>query len=71
MISKNRAEFRDQWNKRQMNLRQSLKARHEDRKETRMFDFNVKKEELEWLRYTFNMDVIYLRNLFETFTNKL
>jgi hypothetical protein len=48
MIGKNRAEFRDQWNKRQIDLRQSMKARHEDRKESRMFDFNVKKEELDW-----------------------
>ena len=54
MISKNRAEFRDQWTKRQMDLRQSMKARHEDRKETRMFDFNVKKEELDWLLKMYN-----------------
>ena len=44
MISKNRAEFREQWSKRQMDQRRAMKARHEDRKETKMFDFGVKKE---------------------------
>ena len=54
MIAKNRAEFRDQWSKRQMDLRRSMKARHEDRKESKMFDFGVKKEELEWLLKMYN-----------------
>ena len=54
MIAKNRAEFRDQWSKRQMESRRTMKARHEDRKESKMFDFGVKKEELEWLLKMYN-----------------
>ena len=44
LIAKSRAEFRESFNRKQSGLRAQLKARHEDRKESKMFDFNIKKE---------------------------
>ena len=44
LIAKSRAEFRENFSKKQAELRSELKARHEDRKDSKMFDFNVKKE---------------------------
>lgn len=49
-----RADLRDQISKNQSDNRKNLRERQDERKDVKMFDFNVKKKELDWLLNMYN-----------------
>ncbi|CAF0710228.1 unnamed protein product [Brachionus calyciflorus] len=48
-LSQARNELRDRIKKNHQATRKAMKEMHEDRRESKLFDFNVKQKELEWL----------------------
>ena len=53
-LAHSRNEFRDQMTKKQQEKRKHLKELLEERKEAKMFEFEVKQKELEWLNNMYN-----------------
>lgn len=49
VLAQARVEFRNRIKQNQQETRKNLREMHEERKESKLFDFNVKKKELEWL----------------------
>lgn len=49
VLAQARVELRNRIKQNQQEARKNLREMHEERKESKLFDFNVKKKELEWL----------------------
>lgn len=53
-LAHSRNEFREQMTKKQQEKRKHLKELIDERKEAKMFEFEVKQKELEWLNNMYN-----------------